>query len=115
MAAHQQTKGSSSGSQARAQHNGLEALESRVLFSAAAPVAALPEPVLANDGATAIEAALVPSDTFQQGDNCEKVDATTSGAGGRAQTIHGLQTSKLPVQATNSSGMNPGASRPPSA
>ena len=46
------------GSHTRTRSNGLEALESRLLFSAAALVPNVPEPV--NDAATAIEASLVP-------------------------------------------------------
>ncbi|MAG17012.1 MAG: hypothetical protein CMJ21_02980, partial [Phycisphaerae bacterium] len=55
MAAGKNKKGKTNngGSQANVQHHGLMALESRVLFSAAALVSDVPEPV--NDAAAAIE------------------------------------------------------------
>jgi hypothetical protein len=57
-------KASSGGSQAGARHDGLMELESRLLFSAVPLVAALPGQSLANGGATAIEAGLLPGDMF---------------------------------------------------
>jgi hypothetical protein len=53
-------KARSGGSQASVRHSGLEALESRVLFAAAPLVAEFSGPKSADDGAAAIEVALVP-------------------------------------------------------
>ena len=55
-------KARSGGSQASVRHSGLEALESRVLFSAAPLVAELSGPKSADDGAASIEVALLPGD-----------------------------------------------------
>jgi hypothetical protein len=65
MATDKNTKGKArnGGSHARAWHNGLEPLESRVLFSAAPLVAELAGSESADGGAAAIEFALVPGDT----------------------------------------------------
>ena len=65
MANDKNTKGKArnGGSQARAWHNGLGPLESRVLFSAAPLVAELAGSESADGGAAAIEVALVPGDT----------------------------------------------------
>jgi hypothetical protein len=63
MATGKNTKGKANGggSRAHARYSGLMALESRVLFSAAALVSDVPEPV--NDAAAAIEASLVPGES----------------------------------------------------
>ncbi len=54
-------KTNNGGSQSNVQNHGLMALESRVLFSAAALVSDVPEPV--NDDAAAIEASLMPGES----------------------------------------------------
>ena len=61
----------SDGSHARTRSNGLEALESRVLFSAAALGPELPVSEPVNDGAAAIEASLVPGERL---DTNPKID-----------------------------------------
>ena len=85
------------GSHARTWSNGLEALESRRLFSAAALVPDVPEPV--NDAAAAIEASLVPGerlDPTEQQSARDKIIGLTSF---RATTEH--------INADDPEGSNP--------
>ena len=99
MAAGKNTKGKTNngGSQTNVQHHGLEALESRVLFSAAALVSDVPEPV--NDAAAAIEVSLVPGERFDPTEQQSARDKIIGLTSFRATTEH--------INADDPEGSNP--------